>query len=228
MTVNVGTTFNSSYADANPTWTVVKARGAGTWDCVIKDDLDYAGTQKVFGTEEILRSRNVAAVFEQLTNDNDTFWNSRPIGAVVHYSNGFGEYVRGIVVIDLKDNSPTMMPTGLVGNWRPNELPRFHPISGEAIIPHHAKGILEQKTFRPHATNIFESDPASFLKRYAEVGDPGRLVPININLPVASSEQVRNKRIVEARREAVRIMSDLSIPVDKALAKAQNLLAEFV
>lgn len=218
--VNVGTTFTYNYADANPTWTVVGARGRGTWDCRIEEDLDYAGATKVFSTEEILSARNLAAAIDSMMSDHDTFWASRSVGEVLHYHNGFGQFVRGEVVE--VEGEKLLLPTSLVGNWTPADLAHYHVIDGTPVVPYYCRKIMESEPFQPNYSYIYEADNTMSDRE----ADPRSMLPLNATLAAQSPIQALAERITTTRREAARILNDLSIPADEALAKATTLLGQ--
>lgn len=215
--VTIGTTFSYHYADANPTWTVIAARGGDTWDCRIEEDLDYTGASKVFSTQEIQSSRNLTAAIDNMMSEHDTFWSTRTIGEVLHYHNGFGQFVRGEVVVGYGEK--VLLPTALVGNWREYDLARYEN-DGSPIVPYYCRKIMEREPFQPNYTNIYEADN-TLSEREA---DPRSMTPLNATLPAQSPVQALAERIATTRREAARILNDLSIPADEALSKAIAML----
>lgn len=156
-TVKVGTTFRSIIGDCDAEWRVVGERGWGAYNCVVTDETpEYSGTYRAFGVEEIENAVAYSDAIKRMFDDNDTWWNDRRLGETIHYHNGFGEYVRGIVV--KKAGKKTFMPMALVGNWNSRDLPRRKE-NGEVVYGHHAAKIRfpsHNSCWRPSTTCIFE------------------------------------------------------------------------
>jgi hypothetical protein len=91
----------------------------------------------------------MAALFSR----TDDWWSNQPYGAVLHYDNGGGRYVRGIVVE--RDGHRHMLPIALVGRWEPHEIVT-RAINGQPQYGPYAKMILDQETFQANATNMVE------------------------------------------------------------------------
>jgi hypothetical protein len=158
--IKPGTTFSATHADSSSLFTVVKARGADTYDCEIKahpeygTQIDWLGHKKVFGGEEIRRSIAQTNLFARLHREADDFWASRKVGEIVHYHNGFGQYVRGIIEKTAKGMQ--MRPTALVGAWRDHDLPK-RGMDGEVRLPYHVKQIRNGEHFTPNDGSMWES-----------------------------------------------------------------------
>jgi hypothetical protein len=182
------TTFRSTYADSNALWRVIAPRGKGTYLCEIVNepieydgrilDGDYAGVQKAFLREEILQSLNWQNLFENIHDESDKFYNNLSVDDVIHYNNGFNQYVRCKVV--LEDNEKKLLPVALVGGWREYDLPHRR-INGEIEYGYNARQINEQVSMRPNATNIWE-----FNRKGA---NPADLLPIDLSVPDMTPDQ---------------------------------------
>lgn len=179
MKITIGTKFRSTYADANPEWKVVSQRGGDTWNCVVIDCPDYAGTKKVFGGEEIRASIKMSQFWDKSANDSENFYQNLMPGAIVHYSNGFNSFVRCEVTKDKQ-----LIPVALVGEWREYDLPR-RCANGEIYYPYHVQKIREKSVFQPHASNVYEYS-ASLQKQYT---NPVNLKPIDLTIPEETLEQ---------------------------------------
>lgn len=178
--VKIGTQFRSSYADSNPMWTVVEKRGRGTWIAEINaDELDYAGTTGAFTTEQIEGSIRMANFWKKSSSDSDRFFDSLEPGVIVHYHNGFNQYVRCQVTADHQ-----LLPVALVGEWKEYDLPK-RQADGTVYLGYHAKQIAEKKTFRPHASNIWE------FKGAHQTGDkdPSQMKPWGLEVPPMTGPQ---------------------------------------
>lgn len=182
------TTFRSTYADSNALWQVVRSLGKGTYLCEIVNETveidgkvyngDYAGVQKAFLRTEILTSLNFQDFWSNLKNDCEDFYNLLREGQIVHYSNGFGQFIRCEVV--RVDDKIQLKSIALVGNWRDFDLPRRYP-DGGIEYGYYPKKVMEQEVFRPNASNIWEFK--------SEGDDPSLLNPIDITVPDMTPEQ---------------------------------------
>lgn len=200
--IGIGTTFRSQHADGNPLWRVVKARGSGTWDCVVDEtEFDWAGTRKVFGTEEISRSLASDAMWKDLQGRTEDFWTSVRPGQTLHYHDSFGRYVRGVVV-DGKNregrNALVMKPTALVGKWdRVMDLPHWSDAGFFREGGYHAKRIAEGgETFQPNPSSIWESSEFAHPRGEAAEIDPTKLPELDITPPPPTDEQVEAARLL--------------------------------
>jgi hypothetical protein len=185
--VKVGTTFRYTYADGNPTWTVIQPRGRGTWTCKILEDLDYTGTVKVFSSEEIVASIRSDEYWNKSANDSDSFFDNLPKGTIVHYSNGHDSYVRCEVTADKQ-----LLPRELVGIWFEYDLPRRQR-DGSISNGYHVDNIINKKTFRPHASNVYEYNLTRSKNQqpigFASWTDPRHLKPVSLEVPPETVEQ---------------------------------------
>lgn len=174
--VKKGMKFNSSYADANPVWEVKKSRGRGVWECEIIDCPDYAGARKVFDSREILSAVEMNAMFSGMMDDHASYYASLKPGQIVHYHNGFQQYVRCEAV--KSEGRMKLREIGLVGEWSKHDLPS-RDANGEIRWGYHAEGVREGRIMEPNYGNIYES-PA-----YTRKGgvDPRKLNPIYLTLP---------------------------------------------
>lgn len=177
MKVTIGTRFCWSHADANPVWEVLKARGHGTWDCVIVDCPDYAGTKAVFSSEQILGAVAWEESIKKSQDDSNSFFERQVPGTVLHYHNGFSSYVRCLVTEDKK-----LLPVSLVGEWQKFDLPKRH-VDGSIYYGYNAEGIMKKRVFRPHASNVYEYSPKGL--------NPISFPPVSLDVPEMTEEQNR-------------------------------------
>jgi hypothetical protein len=185
MKITIGTKFHSSYCDANPEWTVTSQRGGDTWNCTVTNCTDYIGSKKVFGGEEIRASIQMAKFWSKTADESENFYKNLAVGAIVHYSNGFGQFVRCQVNKDKK-----LVSIALVGDWREYDLPRRRA-NGEIDLPYHVKKLIEKEPYTPHASNIYEFS-SSLQKQYA---NPINLKPIDLNVPEMTPGQTETARL---------------------------------
>ena len=201
-TVSKGTKFRATYADGNPEWVVTGKVGRDAWRCKVTDDMDWAGVVKLFSTDEI---RRCVAMFEFFTESNTKslgFYDTAKLGSVVHYHNGFRQYVRCEVVEGVTTHSKgktikCLKPVALVGAWKPYDLP-CRDRDGSINYGHHAGDIIAGKTFDPHASNIWES-PA-FQRKPGEP-DPSALPALDLSVPDMTPVEAGRARLEVLRRD---------------------------
>lgn len=217
MTVTVGTKFRYTFADGRPEWTVKAARGAGAWDCVVEEDMDWTGTKKVFGTEEIEAAVRQDQFWDHLTKSTENWWGSLREGEIVHYHNGFGTWVRGHIVKINGENH--MFPSALVGAWREYDLPK-RARDGSIRYPYHAEKIMQGEPMRPNATNMWEYP--EFSRR--ELGDPSKLPEIDLTVPELDEAAAAEAKIERVRLDAITVLQDGHKDPKAALLKVKALL----
>lgn len=186
--VKIGTQFRSSYADSNPTWTVIEKRGRGTWLAEINaDELDYAGTQGAFTTEQIEASVQWSNAMKKSGADSNSFFDHLQPGTIVHYSNGFNQYVRCQVTVNHQ-----LLPVALVGEWKEYDLPKRQK-DGTVYLGYHAEQIKTGKTFRPHASNVWEYNVTKAKSgqpfNFSKAADPRQMKPWELELPPMTGPQ---------------------------------------
>lgn len=225
-TVKIGTQFRSPVADENCLWRVVSKESANSWLCEVVDEpyviegtsypSDYAGTRDVFLTSAIERRVAFESLFAAAADEDETWWEAQEVGATVHYHNGFGQWVRGVIVE--QDGRNMMRSTALVGDWREYDLPR-RDVLGNVIAGYHARQILEGETLRPHAGNMFERGTVP-----AGKGDPTTLAPLSLDVPESTAEQTADQARQRLLREAVKIANDYNMSSEQRLAELRALL----
>lgn len=151
------------------------------------------------------------------------FWASIPYGAVVHYDNGFNQFVRGIVVDN--PNEPGckgIRPVALVGDWGDNDLPRRR-IDGSIYYPHHAGGVVNARIFTPSDTCVYEA-PA-YRKGPGKI-DPTKLQPKDLTVREMSDEETAMARKISlllSIQDEIRRISDGS-DVDDVIREVEARL----
>lgn len=184
------TTFRSTYADSNALWKVIRKEGRN-YRCQIENerieidgkwyDGDYAGQQKIFSPEEILGSIGMSKLWQGLADKHDDFYASLKPGQIIHYNNGFDNWVRCEVVRDGGENK--LKPIALVGEWREYDLPR-RMRDGSIHNGYHADKIITGETMTPNASNLFEAGckPRNGI-------NPNTLSPISLAVPAMTDEE---------------------------------------
>jgi hypothetical protein len=210
--IKINDTFRSAYADSNALWKVIKKKSGDVYLCEIVNepveydgkvfDGDYAGTQKVFLAQEVERSINFERVFDKIRQNHDEYYDSLVEGQIVHYHNGFGEYVRCRVNQDNK-----LVPFALVGNWRSHDLPKYLP-DGTVYLPYRCKQIASQTPFKPNASNIFEYPEFSDKNKF----DPTNAPEVNISVPEQTDEEKRVSNLWLTVKEIQKEISENNDP----------------
>lgn len=169
----LGKRFRAVYADSNALWEVKRTRGRGVYVCEIVNepieyngrmiDSDYAGTQKLFASEEIQQIEALEELLNKSAEKHEVFYQGLTLGSVVHYHHGFGQFIRCRVVVatgediareehcSVRLGETCLREEALVGAWRDYELRPGN---------YHVEGVKKGRIFRPHATNIFENPQA--------------------------------------------------------------------
>ena len=189
--VKKGMQFRAVLADSNALW-VVKSSLGGAWLCEVVDEPyeydgkvyegDFTRTEKSFLSREILASVNYENIFKNIRNDHDRFYASLDEGDIVHYNNGFKNFVRCEVVFDADEQKNQLKPIALVGEWSNHDLPERRA-NGEIYNGYHAQKIIDGGTFEPNVTCIFEAGTKGFVNNNRNHGDPRSLPPIDLSVP---------------------------------------------
>lgn len=218
ITVNV-TTFHSSYADANPKWIVREKRGRGTWIAEVIDCPDYSGVRRAFTTQEIEGSKRVGKFWDKVNNENEAFYENLAVGSIVHYHNGFNQYVRCKVTSDKQ-----LLPIALVGNWSPYDLPR-RMANGSINNGYQVDKIKNGVVFKPHSSNIWEQKNGFRKADPIEINNPRGMIPLNFDVPPMTAEQEAEAATVRKLEliESICRNNDMT-PDDKLNMIIRNLL----
>jgi hypothetical protein len=188
----IGKQFRSGYADSNALWEVKSSRGRGAYICEIVNepfeangkiyDGDFAGERKTFGREEIEAAIQWQEFQARQWKWHEDFYDSLALGQIVHYHDGFGQYIRCEVVtaghprenVDhyaVKDGEKCLKELALVGTWRADDL---------ASRSYHVRGILESRLFKPNASCIWEYPQFNRRRGATMLADPTQLEPLTI------------------------------------------------
>lgn len=200
MRIVVGkTSFRDSYADGRPKFVVRKDMKNGLYLCISEDDMDYNGVERYYSATQIRQMVNWDNALERSLRGRDDWWAHRTAGEVLHYHNGFGEYVRGEVIV--QDGEKRLQPIALVGAWKEHELPKRRP-NGEVYYPYHAdKVVFGTGAWQPSESNIYEFEGFVPNPRFPE--DPRKMAPLNLGVPPMTDEEQRNA-VLERKLDRVR------------------------
>jgi hypothetical protein len=129
------------------------------------------------------------------------WWDSQPLGKIVHYHNGFNCYLRGRVVAGAGQKH--MLPFALVGRWGATDIPR-REVDGTIHLPYYARKIHERAPTRPHYSNMWEAVGHTWasLNRI----DPTDLPEIDLSVPDMTPSQQRR---ADAEGERIALMNIL-------------------
>lgn len=183
--VLVGRFIQHAHADSHAIYTITREVGnkVEIKVCKIGDGwvLPAWGEKALIArskAEGFLRQRDMWA--DMATQEAD-WWAKQSIGTVVHYSNGFNQYIRGIILV--VDGEKKMMPTAMVGDWRPYDLPR-RQADGSIYYGYHAEGIVNKTPMRPNASNMYECPDHP-----RRGDDPSKMEPVSIDVPEMTAAQ---------------------------------------
>lgn len=138
----------------------------------------------------------------------DDFWDTVPLGSVLHYHDGFNRFIRGIVVERKGRNASGDRPlrglrsVAMVGAWTAYDLPRRGP-DGEIKYPYHAAKILSptpDSIFNPSPSCIYESDECT-----RSLADPCEMPPIDLSVPDITPEE----EVSAAKYRLIQRLSDI-------------------
>ena len=129
-------------------------------------------------TSEIQQSLAMVSMFAGFQTEHANFYESLSPGDIVHYCNGFGQYVRCEVV--RQDMQNKLMPIALVGDWRPHDLP-LRQRDGEIYLNHYPQMIEDRKLFDPNASNIWE--------HRQDGPDPRQMKPLDLSVPDMTADE---------------------------------------
>lgn len=183
MAVRIGTRFHAVLADANVEWRVTAKLGRGVWEATCIDE-DYGGSTRAFRAKDIEAAKAIDKMWADNRRKHGDFYAGLKVGQIVHYFNGFKEFVRCEVVEGTKEDMEALAicqaerdrakaekmlkPIALVGEWREWDL---RPDS------YHVRGIEEGRPFKPNVTCIYEAEDYAARKRSI---DPRGLEPIKL------------------------------------------------
>lgn len=133
----------------------------------------------------------------------DNWFDGLALGSVVHYHDGFGQYVRCTVVVGDEDNlrsydnrvrdrdligKHVLLPSALVGAWRGGGRATIDPRTGEVHHVYHAEAIAKGRgAWRPSDSFVFEAP--GFVDR-SKGADPATLDALDLTPEPLTSEQL--------------------------------------
>jgi hypothetical protein len=179
------TTFRHVHADSLALWGVKRHRGDDIWECAIEDDEDYAGTMRVFTSQEIAKSVKSAELRRNLDSRNRDFWRDRKPGEIFHYANSSRQFVRCEVAVD-PDRGFALKPVALVGRWGATDLPRWWDSGHFKEGGYWVAKVRTGELFQPNESSLWEIQRSSGLN---DDSDPTEMRVIDITNPVPTVAQ---------------------------------------
>ena len=213
----VGKTFRFTLADDNALFVVTDVtRGIAT--AVVKDEpfeyqpgkfmsSDHAGLERVFKVSDVEAYIQMDEFWKTQAQNSESFKKNLPVGTIVHYSHGFGQYVR---MERVAGRDKPFKAVALVGAWRDYDLPRRYP-NGAVHTSYQVDLVLNGEGMDPHESTIYESPRYS--RRAGEL-DPATMTPISLTLPSMTKDEERVALLFQAR-DKVRSLIDAPGPKDE-------------
>jgi len=221
-----GSFFHAGYADGNVKYIITAVKGSTVE--TVSDDMDYGGMTRLFTKGQALEGLRYEAALKDITAKQNYFWESREDGEIVHYHNGFGQFVRGEIATD-ENGEKTMKPIALVGNWRELSGRREN---GEVWYDSYAKRIIDGSFFKPNSSNMWEnmSDEEKSSSKYDFIRDAGgdleSVEAKDISVPDITPEQEHEARIVKKSNELYQAAASSSTSVAERIANVRRIADE--
>ena len=178
--------FHAPHADGMSLWIVKRHLGSGSWLCEIKG-LEWSGTQKPFMANEILHAIHVPLAINSMVDEMDDFLQKQPEGAYLHYHNGFGQYIRKIVV--KHEGKNWVKDVALVGNWERYDLPRRNS-DGTENWPFSAKSVRDGELHDKLQISTLYEHPGFRPFGGARHFDPRTAEPIKLEIPPMTDREL--------------------------------------
>lgn len=229
MSVKIGDTFRSSYADGNPLWRVTSKSGASAWIAVSEDE-DYGGMEHAFTTKQVESAMKWARTLSALGNDHDDFFANLNPGEIVHYHNGFGDYVRCQVILgegtsvhgDDLTGLNVLQPIALVGEWK-HDLPR-RDARGEVQLGYHAEKVINRTgAWQPSTSCVFEAPGFSGPRGPVAGRDPRDMEAIDLSVPEMDEAEKMAAAAERMRAAMIEVLNDYNYEGREAINLAVNL-----
>jgi hypothetical protein len=226
----VGRYITHPVADGQAIYKIVKAGPRITIEVV---DVADGYMVPAWGRRTTITARQAMAFLAQrdawtaLGQRHENWWAKQQIGATVHYHNGFGEYVRGVVVED--GGEKKMRPTALVGNWKHQRDIYTRSPDGTVTPGYHAKQIQEGTPFQPNEGNMVESPTFKLVG-----ADPRTMTPISLEVPPMTIDQENLAKIATLHGNVLAALKHdhssepiiLNAAILASLRRAKELLAD--
>jgi len=186
LELRAGRTFSAVVNDGVFKFEIESVRN-GVVTAVCEPNNEWGIDTKVFTVEEVVSSIKREAVFERYSNVDREFWDGAEDGEILHYHNGFGQFVRCEVYTNEADGEKYMRPIALVGDWHSRDL-AYRDSTGEVRYGYHARSIIEPKegkNWRSQLGNIYELMDDEQRAKYQ---DPAGCEPVSLEVPEPTDE----------------------------------------
>lgn len=149
-----------------------------------------AATIRGLTLTDVRRMVQADQFWDEIADDNATFLQKQKVGTILHYNNGFNQYVRQEVVE--VNGKKKLKPIALVGDWRQFDLPHRDE-RGKIYYPYNAKRVVEQElSDRLQISTTYESPKC--VKR-DKMLDPRNLPVIDLTVPPMTAEQTEAAKL---------------------------------
>lgn len=220
------TRFRDIVMDYNPIFRVLEDMGNGTYRAVSEDEMGYGGVERFYSCAQVLAHVRHMEALEAMFESQANFWSTRAVGEVLHYHNGFGEFVRGTVIE--ADGKKLLKPTALVGKWGKYDLPYRSP-NGEIVYPYHADKVINggpDACWQPNESCVYEAPEYA---RQSE-GDPSTMPAIDLTVPDMTPEEQETANLEQALDRVRKILENryqTSAPPREVLAAIEDEVRGF-
>lgn len=218
----IGKKFHATVADASCEFEIVSRTGK-ICKAVSKEPYE---AERFFSVGQVTQALAMEEMFAGNARAQKGFWETVPVGKIIHYYNGFKQYVRGEVILD--GGVKKLKPLALVGEWKEYDLPRVTP-DGRVEIPYLARKILQpnaESAWQPNVSCIYEAP------EFARKGEPApsSLHPVPLEVPVARGELAALSALNGLRTAAIGMLDKVDrtdkAAILKAFAEVVDLLGE--
>lgn len=196
--VKRGLKFHSILGDANLEWVVKEYVAEDVWRCEVSpSETDYRGQSKTFTEAEIRAPLLMSQYFKEVDQQNRGYIESLEPGEVVHHHDGFGQYVRCVVIDELNDEPLVLRPLGIVGDWRPFNLPGYTDSGAIRQGSFCVQRVIKKEPFKPNMQTIYESPGFVPPNGPARDLDPRDLPTISLEMPEPTAEQLEASKLLD-------------------------------
>jgi hypothetical protein len=174
----IGRIIEHPYADGYAMYEIVGQKGKN-FEIAWVDDGGDAWVLPAWGKKTTISGTSARSFVERkdamarLFGAADDWWEAQQVGSILHYHNGFGQWIRGKVVE--REGKKQLKPEAMVGKWDQRDLWSRRD-DGTIAYGYHVEGILSDKVWQPHVSNMYEGECKT-------AGNPTILPPIDLTIP---------------------------------------------
>lgn len=202
--IAVGDKFKTPVADGCAHYVVTRV-GVRRANYKLDTSVEHSYTDAVLGESGSAPLKTLATLVAREKHWNKVFEDARkereeaPIGAVVHYDNGFMNLVRGEIV-ERPGKAPGFKPLAMVGEWGAHDLPR-RTSDGTIYYPHWAKKVVKGEVGDIPGV-IVEWGHADRL-RGMTLDEVNALEPIDLSVPEMTEEESKKAALFRLATSAI-------------------------